>query len=652
MDAVDGSALRRLLVFAAALAAFLALAGSGSSTLTIQVLFTIFVIAATIWVRGQYLDSLDDRQWLVSWRVGLALALVGAAMVVSYAFWPMRGVALAGAIVAYFVAGSAITWLRQGMRSDRRRLTLGVTFTGAGVVLAIAGLALLGRSSGRAVYAELAFLGLAFFALLPVGVALLSEVVIRRLCGSGRKLRLGTGLSGLALLLVSAALLFAYTRSPWLLGAIVVAGLMMVALVSTTQADVAFVLGVIALLGVTPTPEDLPPALRTDRTASSLLVAIGDSYMSGEGASRYYAGTDVGGDNQCRRSPSAWAAMAGQQPPFGRLEFLACSGARTWNVQSAARPVRPEAPVPSAPDGEEATQLDLHTRNYADAAFAPAMVVVSLGGNDAGFSTIGLMCLAPGNCGDQAHLWTDSLPQVKLALRDTYQHISDVFPRTPVVVVPYPDPIHLTGTCDDVALSIGERRFLHDYVTNGLNRVLRETAREFGFYYLAEMESALATAHLQLCDELNGGRPGLHFIGVRSVAGVAEQRFNPKNWSHSSLHPNERGHAAMLRTFQTWLPALDTMLIRTTAVGRYDSGRAAPAAVQAVPQCDLLDTTTAGCRTQGMRWAKSQVRTTAWTYGWLLLFPLAGTWAAAVAFFAWQRRRLATEAAANRTKAD
>ncbi|MEV4538718.1 GDSL-type esterase/lipase family protein [Asanoa sp. NPDC049518] len=643
MSDVDGAAVRRLLVFAAALAALLTLAGSGSSSLTIQVLFTIFVIAATIWVRGQYLDSLDDRQWLVPWKIGLALAVVGAAMILSYVLWPVRGVALAGAVVVYFVAGSAITWLRQGMRSERRRRTLGLTFTGAGAVLAIAGLALLGRSSGLAVYAELAFLGLAFFALLPVGVALLSEVAIRRLCASGGRLRLWTGLGGGALLLVSAGVLFAYTRSPWLLGVIVVAALSTVALVSTTQADVAFVLGVIALLGVTPTPEELPTALEPDRAASSLLVAIGDSYMSGEGASRYYEGTDVGGDNQCRRSPSAWAAMAGQQPPFGRLEFLACSGARTWNVQSVTRPVRPEAPLPAAPTGEGATQLDLHTRDYGDASSAPAMVVVSLGGNDAGFSTIGLMCLAPGNCGDQAHLWTDSLPQVKLALRDTYQHISDVFPRTPVVVVPYPDPIHLTGTCDDVALSIGERRFLHEYVTGGLNRVLAETAAEFGFYYLAEMESALETAHLQLCDELNGGRPGLHFIGVRSVAGVAEQRFNPKNWSHSSLHPNERGHAAMLRTFQTWLLDLDTMPIRTTAVTRYDSRRAAPAAGLAAPQCDLLDTTTAGCRTQGMRWAKSQVRTTLWTYGWLSLFPLAGTWAAAVAFFAWQRRRLVTQ---------
>jgi hypothetical protein len=273
------------------------------------------------------------------------------------------------------------------------------------------------------------------------------------------------------------------------------------------------------------------------------------------------------------------------------------------------------------------------------------MVVAGVGGNDAGFSTIGLMCLAPGRCSSQSKLWTGALEQVRQNLRDTYQQLDAVFPDTPVVAVGYPDPIDLSGACADVSLASQERRFLHEFVTKGLNRVVAETAAEFGFFYLAEMESALRVANLQLCDELNEGRPGLNFIGIRSVGGVAEQRFHPKNFSHSSLHPNERGHAAMLRTFQTWLPDLSTLPARgpvtKAAAAERDAGLTTVSGTRTEPQCDVLSTSTDGCRTQGMQWAKGRVRMFLLTQGWLGLLPLAGIWLAAVAFFGAQRHRLA-----------
>jgi hypothetical protein len=67
------------------------------------------------------------------------------------------------------------------------------------------------------------------------------------------------------------------------------------------------------------------------------------------------------------------------------------------------------------------------------------------------------------------------------------------------------------------------------------------------------MQDALAVEHLQLCDPANNGHPGVNFISLESVNGLAEQRFNPVNWLHDSLHPNERGHQAMLDTFEAWM---------------------------------------------------------------------------------------------------
>ncbi|WP_305784357.1 GDSL-type esterase/lipase family protein [Symbioplanes lichenis] len=635
MSGTDHGHARRTVVFAVALTLLLLVARSGSPAPVLYVALIFFVITATLWIRGQYLDSLDHAQWILPRKAGVVLGVAAVALLASYLVLHSGGTALAGVLVLYFLAGSGLMWLRQSRRAEPYRLKWGLILLGAGAGLGLAGLIVLGRGSGTAwVVLELVLLGAAFLLLLPVGLVIVAESAVRRMCAGPRRDRIRAGAAGILLYGGALGVVWALTRSPWLLGALIVLALLVIAMTSMTQADVAAVMCVIALLGVTPLPADVPPELAPNRDASRLLVAFGDSYMSGEGASTYYRGTDEGGGNQCRRSPTAWSALAGQQRPFDRVEFLACSGAKTLNIQTPTLDVRAGAPAPEPQDGEPGTQLDRYLADYG-AGYKPSLVVLGIGGNDAGFSTIGLMCLAPGNCSSQESLWTEALPQVQAGLRDTYRQLSTVFPDTPVVVVPYPDPINLRGRCDDVSLSARERVFLHEFVTGGLNRIIASTAAEFGFYYLGDMETALADAHLQLCDERNQGRPGLNFIGVRSVRGVAEQRFNPANWSHSSLHPNERGHAAMLRAFETWLPAdPGTLLPRLPANPASAATLAADAdAPAAVPPCDVLDTSPKGCRPLGMQWAKGRISAMLLTQGWLGLVALAGIWLAAVAFF-------------------
>jgi hypothetical protein len=93
--------------------------------------------------------------------------------------------------------------------------------------------------------------------------------------------------------------------------------------------------------------------------------------------------------------------------------------------------------------GETANQLDQWRADKAARGLKATMVVVSLGGNDVGFSTIGAMCLAPGSCDEQKHLWVDSLEQVRSQLRLAYAEISETFPDVPVITVGYPDAISL-----------------------------------------------------------------------------------------------------------------------------------------------------------------------------------------------------------------
>jgi hypothetical protein len=546
----------------------------------------------------------------------------------------------------------------------------------------IAGLLLLGHAHGSMFLfgSTAALIGVALLLALPIGTSLLSEQAILRLENKSTRFRRALVAGGIIVFAGLALFAVALAHTLWVLLVFAALLAIMIAFASSTHADVAIVMAVVALLGVTPHQQSLP-ALQTQqappRQTLNTLVAIGDSYMSGEGASIYYDGTDDGGGNQCRRAPTAWAALASDNG-FQALEFLACSGATTGNVLYDPTARSPERTIPNntgaqrfrdelsrkhliqTQQGETATQLDQWRTDKVERGLKPTMVVVSLGGNDAGFSTIGAMCLAPGSCDQRKDLWIGSLEQVRSRLRLAYTEIAQTFPDVPVLTVGYPDPILLTSpTCDQVWLTTAERTFIHEFLTGngnqaGLNTVVRETSEEFGFHYVDTMEKALRDVHLQLCDPLNDDRPGLNFVGLRSVRGAAEQRFNPANWIHSSLHPNERGHAALLRAFQTWqasqrqpMPARTPISTKSatrlqTALQTWskDAPKQAEKAVNNAGPCELFETSATGCRTQGSDWALSQVRNMLLFGGlWLCLGAALAVWVAAVGFFAGRRLR-------------
>lgn len=630
------AAVRRLVAFLLALAVLFAAAHLSVPRSALLVCFVVFVIATTVWVRGQYADSLDGETGTLPWPVLLGIAALGGGLIA--VFWitggRFEGFGLSGVIVLYLALGFIIV---RGREQQDGRLGRGLGLLITGLVAGGVGLVLLGRLSGWPSLVSVVLLA-AGVLVLPSAVALLSEEVIEKLEGLDETeahnglstlRRVGPG-AGTAVLLVVAIAAGWFAGSALVTIALLVLGLLILALASSTQADIAAVLAVVALLGVTPPQANGPEALGPEE-ASTVLVALGDSYMSGEGASVFYQGTDDGGENGCRRSPTAWAVTAGEQSPFDGLAFLACSGARTRNIRTDVS----SKPTPEPQTGEPDTQLAQYRTLQEENEFTPGLVVLSIGGNDAGFSTIGLMCLAPGNCNDMAFLWERGLDQVETVLRGTYAEVLETFPDTPVAVMAYPDPIYnedTTANCDDVALSPGDRTFITSFV-RGLNARVKEAAEDHGFYYVEAMQESLADSHLQLCDPLNEGRAGLNFIGLRSVSGIAEQRFNPANWSHNSLHPNERGHAAMLGVFQKWLADEGPL----SGLEPGSAPAAADDTASPTPPCDLFAVDTGGCRPQGQQWALRQVSGLAVRWGWVALIAALGAWTAAVTFFAWRR---------------
>src|SRR5262249_53729245 len=153
--------------------------------------------------------------------------------------------------------------------------------------------------------------------------------------------------------------------------------------------------------------------------------------------------------------------------PFDGLAFLACSGARSYEIWDENATQSKDREVPDehrGPDGADTQLQQLQQMLDTGSGFTPAMVVVSLGGNDAGFSTIGTTCLAPGSCDEQGDLWLDNLRYVRGELNDAYDQLSAFVQSlptpVPVVVVPYPSPLNPDNNCADVSLTDGEIAFI------------------------------------------------------------------------------------------------------------------------------------------------------------------------------------------------
>jgi hypothetical protein len=146
-----------------------------------------------------------------------------------------------------------------------------------------------------------------------------------------------------------------------------------------------------------------------------MVVALGDSYASGEGASApgggdYYPETDNNGAdpeirNACHRSRNAWsrrATLTGAPGPIGSMadgfhpdldyHLLACSGAETENLLPSGPPGgRNEWGQYAVGQWNEVSQLD---KGYLDEH--TTLVTLAVGGNDARFGAVITTCYLPG----------------------------------------------------------------------------------------------------------------------------------------------------------------------------------------------------------------------------------------------------------------
>ncbi|MFM8773406.1 MAG: GDSL-type esterase/lipase family protein [Actinomycetota bacterium] len=190
------------------------------------------------------------------------------------------------------------------------------------------------------------------------------------------------------------------------------------------------------------------------QAAPPRVVALGDSYMAGVGAGDYTVTDD------CRRSARSYAADATRRTARP-LTDESCPGARIPQVLQQASLVPTDA----------------------------GTVLVQVGGNDVGFSSIAIACLVPqgGSCLDRIAESRAALPAIGVGLQDIARAARTRAPRATIVFAGYPSLLSGSRACASSAigslLDIAEIRAIIE-LQRQLDATIAAAARAAGARYI------------------------------------------------------------------------------------------------------------------------------------------------------------------------
>ncbi|MFL6060886.1 MAG: SGNH/GDSL hydrolase family protein [Marmoricola sp.] len=226
--------------------------------------------------------------------------------------------------------------------------------------------------------------------------------------------------------------------------------------------------------------------------AGASYVALGDSYSSGVGTRTY-----ISDGTSCQRSTKAYPYLIAQARGYA-LNFQACSGATTSTVTSS-----------------QLGALSSTTQ----------FVTMSVGGNDAGFSSVITECALPAWASDCAgkvatanSFINNTLPG---RLSTLYASIKSKAPNAKVVIVGYPRLFN-GEDCNAATFFSPDDESKLNATADLLNSKLAAAASAKGFTF---------------------ANPTSRFIG-HAVCGSPEWLNGLSNPTSESYHPNVTGHAS------------------------------------------------------------------------------------------------------------
>ena len=523
--------------------------------------------------------STKRRVLVVASFVGLGVALLVTRSVLGN----HSGLGLLGVALMYLGVGIGLEQLR---RLDQLpKLPVFGLFVVLVVVLE-GGLIAAALGAGPALLVALIALGL-----MPTAISLLSELTLRGLASFNAAKSVVLAIGGAALLAAGLIVVGQVGLSAgyvWALSAAVL--VLMVAIAARSNIDVVLVIAAAAVvwtLGTRVVPE--PDALKPS-DEGQVFVALGDSFMSGEGAEVFFEGTNTPGESQCRRAPTAYAVLLVNERRDDipeHVRFLACSGAKTEEIDEQLELVR------------EIGKTD-----------RVEFVLLSIGGNDALFGTIGRVCLLPVDCSKLGPAWLENMSYVTSQLEKAYGQVEEAFKTESIYVMPYPIPIAPAAKCGYSPFTRKEREFLYRF-TSTLDDTIAASAADANFEVVDTVPAALVG--MRLCDG-PAGDAGVNFLASNSVFGSLEQSVNPLNWIHNSLHPNARGHEALRASFVAWLDDVEASPLPAPS---------APANPESWPCRGKTGNDLDGC---SWDWAKRETSKFLLARGWLMVFAIGGAW--------------------------
>lgn len=256
----------------------------------------------------------------------------------------------------------------------------------------------------------------------------------------------------------------------------------------THRVRIALAAALAVLLALIGTVLAVSPA----QSAGPAYVALGDSYSSGVGTRTY-----ISDGTSCDRSVYAYPYLIAQARGF-TLSFQACSGAKIPDVTS---------------------------NQLGTLSTSTSYVTISVGGNDAGFSSVITTCAEPSwlsDCNgaiDTAQSYINNTLPGKLST--LYTTIRSKAPNAKVVVVGYPRLFNGTDCNAGTFFSSSEESRLNQ-TADLMNSKLSAAASAKGFSF---------------------ANPTSAFIG-HAVCDSVEWLNGLSNPVSESYHPNRTGHAS------------------------------------------------------------------------------------------------------------
>jgi lysophospholipase L1-like esterase len=511
---------------------FLGVAGVGSAFATESAFLAALAVAVGglgLLILGKQLIIAGRRRPFVWVIAGLTLAAAGVGMASLLDLHWIAGILLVGVGLSCFRIG--IRPLCETKKYSRGCISAGFVAGLTGVILVLVGV------FGTMLISAALGLFLLAFGLIPLSIGLRH----RRVPLMTPRWAIATGLA-----VGVAGALFYPGGGPWSvrLGILGILALVGASFSVRLEGFVAVVLIGFLFAWVLADRIDVAP-LDPNPYAAGRILALGDSYTSGEGSTRFFEGTNVIGENenQCRRSSTAYPYLVAQRLGMG-LDFYACSGATA--LQVFKEPQMGEESPDDVPG--ELPQL----ANIKDTSQI-RVVLVSIGGNDAGFGDIGKACVVPGSCPAFRELWLVRAGRSGGAIRDAFEAIRNaVGSSTPVVAVPYPLLV-TEGGCDWSVLDGSEHDFLFEMVTVLDDRV-RRSAEQAGINFFEP--GLFAFEGKKICNGRGPDDTVMNLVNAHPMQGSFLDRINPVNWVHGTFHPKPSGHVAIADVLTPWLEKL------------------------------------------------------------------------------------------------